>query len=340
MANETTATEQQKKDLAEAKRLLDSGADIRSLPPKLLKAIETEYQYAVEVILSDKRLMQLFTSAVRNGVTDAAFEQMWKDHPWARERTSSREWYDLRSVDPDYKLELDVFKSDIATQVRNYVVQKLGLDVNSEDVSSKVDAIAQDILENYSQSQMGWQSKIADLVGAKFSNVKASEFGGSIADSIKGVYDAAVSLGLPVSENALDNYVGSIVKGETTLDTITATLRKQAAGIWTQFSDRIMAGESVKNVLYPYTQMVSSMLEIDPEELDFTVDDPTKPASKQIDPLLQSALFSAADGKSVMSLTDLRKAIKKDSRWQYTRNAQEEYSSLTRNLMRMFGAGT
>lgn len=340
MANETTATEQHQKDLVEARRQLTAGADIRSLAPNLLKAIEVEYKYAVEVITSDARLMKLFTDATRKGVTAEGFAQMVKDNEWFRERTASQEWYDLRSVDPDYKVELDAFKSDIAVQVKNYVVQNLGLDVNSADVSAKINEVAQEILRNHTQSQTGWQSKIPDLVGAKFSDLKASDFGARIADSTKSIYDAARGLGLPVSEDVLDTYVGRIVKGETTVDTIAATLRKQAAGIWTQFSDRIMAGESVKNILYPYTQMVSSMLEIDPEELDFTIDDPTKPAAKQIDPLLQSALFSAADGKSVMSLTDLRKAIKKDSRWQYTRNAQEEYSSLTRNLMRMFGAGT
>jgi hypothetical protein len=103
--------------------------------------------------------------------------------------------------------------------------------------------------------------------------------------------------------------------------------------MWPQFADRIKAGESMDNILYPYKQMLSSILEVDPEAIDITRD------GNGIDPLLQRALFSGADSKSVMSLTDLRKAAKQDKRWQYTRNAKDEYASLTKDIMSMFGAG-
>lgn len=337
---EKTAEQQHKDNLAAAKAALERGVNVKALPPAQLKAIEDEYQYAVEVITSDKNLMQLFTAAVRGQWTDQKFALEAKSNKWFVERDSSQEWYQLRALDPDNKLELERTRESIEIQVKNYVVQNLGLNPESADVAAKITEVSQFILQNRTQANNGnWQIEIPNLVGAKFADLKPSDFGGAIADNVSTLYGTARGLGLQMNDQQLSTYVSDIVKGNSTLENVQNTLRKQAAGMWTQFSDRIMGGESLSNILYPYTQMIGSMLELDADALDFTVEDPNAPAGKQIDPLLQSALFSSADGKNVMSLTDLRKAIKKDSRWQYTKNAQDEYASLTKSLMRMFGAG-
>lgn len=335
-----TAEDQHKANLAKAREELARGVNIKALPAPLLKAVEDEYSYAVEVITSDKDLMQLFTNAVRGQWSDAKFELEARNNKWFLDRTSSEEWYDMRKLDPSYAKELSVLKDDILVQVRNVAVQQFGLNVNDANIMAKVDAVAQDILENHTQSSVGWQNKIVDLLGSKVQDLKPSDFGARVADGVQSIYGTARGLGLPINDVSLTNYVKDIVGGKKTTETIQADLRKQAAGMWTQFSDRIMGGESLTNILYPFTQLIGSMLEIDTDSLDFTVDDPSKPMNQQIDPLLQKALFSSADGKTVMSLTDLRKAIKADDRWQYTKNAQSEYADLATRLKRMFVGGS
>lgn len=347
----------QQKSLASAKKKLDQGIGFEQLTPVEQDAIEAEYTFATELVLSDPGLMKLFTQAVKEQWSATRFTLEAQNISWFKDRNASQEWFQIEAsrlgdYDPKQIGNIDYVKSKIAQskdlqdanaeilrQVSDYAVTNLGLNVNDAATKAKLENVAADILSGSYAAVGGWQTKVAGKVGAAFSDIKPSNLGGTIADNMATIQKTYRSLGMGLSDSVASDYANQMITKTADVNTITANARKNASQMWSQFSDRIMAGESLQNILYPYTQLIGSMLEVDDASLDFTADDPTKPAQSQIDPLLQKALFSGADSKSVMSLTDLRKAIKKDSRWQYTKNAQSEYAGLTKEVMRMFGAG-
>lgn len=356
MAQPTLTQHQQLlKDAKEALRV--NGGNFDALTANQKKAIETEYSFAVNLILSDPQLMSLFDRAVKEEWTEDRFKLEAEANQWFKDRNATQEWFQIRlarmgQIDPammtdpgylDSKIaeskDLTEAKDEILLEANNYVVETLGLNVDDEANKKIINDVANQILSTKYMSIGGWRKDVANMVGAAFKKVKPTDLGGTVAKTLTDVRQTYRALGLQLNDVDAAGYATGIISGRTNVNTINQAARKNAAQMWTQFSDRIMAGESLQNILYPYTQMIGSMLEVDPDSLDFTTEDKNKPASKQIDPLLQQAMFSGADGKQVMSLTDLRKTIKKDARWQNTRNAQGEYATLTTQLMRMFGAG-
>lgn len=341
-------TDAQKKAIANQKKLFESALKkvqdglVSSLTPQEEKALETELGPIARLIASDSSLLKLMQKALEQKWYEsptgiARFQAELLQTPWAVERSTSQRDYDTDAANPAQAENLKELRNSILVNVRRYVNENLGLDQSKADIESKIQKITDTLIrDNY----RNWGSVLADKVNAEFSDVKATDIGGRIASTLTDVRGFYRSMGLQVSDDALNNYTKGILNNTISYETIQNNVRKDAAKMWSQFSDRILGGESLQNILYPYTQLIGSMLEVaDPASLDFTAEDPSKPASMQIDPLLQKALFSSADGKQTMSLTDLRKAIKQDTRWQYTKNAQEEYAGLTTSLMRMFGAG-
>ena len=80
-------------------------------------------------------------------------------------------------------------------------------------------------------------------------------------------------------------------------------------------------GMDLDTIMAPYRNMMADVLEIaNPEQIK--LDDPT---------------LNMAFGKQEMTLTDFQRALRKDTRWQYTQKARDEMSSTALNLLRNFG---
>jgi hypothetical protein len=139
-------------------------------------------------------------------------------------------------------------------------------------------------------------------------------------------------MGLSISDADLGRYVDGIFDGSNTFENIQASLQKSVASMLPQFSDRINAGETLQEIVSPYRNMIASYLEIDSNEIGFGFGSDVK-----ADPLLNAALFGK--NNEPMSMYELQKAIKQDSRWQKTSNARSEYANLTTGLLRKLGVG-
>lgn len=332
------AVPDQKTLLQQAKKHLDTGGSYETLTQDQKTAIDAEYSFVTELIVNpaNRELRDLFTRAVKGQWTAEYFKLQAENVKWFKDRSASQEWYDINTASKKNAVEMQKLRDGVKRYIREQAASLMGIDVNSAENDQKITAATEDILRMHYKDPRetgGWEAAVPGILKAKFSNVKATDLAGRYGAILTNVRGTIHNLGMKVDEKVLDEYGLQLLEGTMTQDTLEKRYRDQAAQMWSMFSDRIKAGENVKDIIYPYTQLMGSMLEVDPDSLDFTKDD------NGIDPLLQKALYSSADGKSVMSLTDFRKAIKQDSRWQYTRNAQEEYASLTTKLMRMFGAG-
>lgn len=325
-------TKRQNTLMASAKTKLQNG---QKLTAAETAAVENEYGALARLISTQPELRSLFSNALVRGYADSSkgmqrFTAELRRTNWYKTNDESNRAYATFAADPGNAADLARMKSDISRAVRAAAASDLGIKASDPKYAAKIAEAEQNLLQNHFNN---WQNNVSAVLAEEFADVKALEFGGKVGTAVTSITSYYREMGLPLDPASLNNYTSQMLNNDITLETIQQNVRKNAASMWVQFADRINAGETLNNILYPYKQMMASVLEIDPETVDITKD------GNGIDPVLQKALFSASDPKSVMNLTDFRKALKQDSRWQYTRNAQEEYAGLTTQLMRMFGAG-
>jgi hypothetical protein len=182
---------------------------------------------------------------------------------------------------------------------------------------------------NATTTLIQWYAPIGDY---NTSSSDIFEFGGRAAQTATQIRSFADEMGVTVDDTSLGNYVDRVFAGEQNIEDIQNAFRESAAAYLPQFASRIKAGETVKSIVSPYRDMIASYLEIDSNEIGYGLG-----ANSKADPLLNRALFGT-DGKA-MSLYDVQKTIKQDARWQKTSNARDEYTQLTKNLLRSFGVG-
>jgi hypothetical protein len=80
-------------------------------------------------------------------------------------------------------------------------------------------------------------------------------------------------------------------------------------------------GYDLESIYAPYRQTMASVLEINPDQIDLN------------DPTLRMGITDKGD----MNLYDFKKALRQDSRWQYTGTAKEEVSNAALGVLRDFG---
>jgi len=322
---EKTFTEKQTSLLDEARRALQSGKKIDALPKNQKDALRREYGYAYAFITSDPELRKLFTKAVREGFTPQAFQLELQNTKWFQSRTASQREYETMFNTPSMRGDLDNTLRQIADQVKRTAADLSGTTVSDEDAM----AFAKDVAKN---NLRDWQNTLPDLVGKAFVGNDIFEFGGRAAQTATQIRSFADEMGVTVDDTSLGNYVDRVFAGEQNIEDIQNAFRESAAAYLPQFASRIKAGETVKSIVSPYRDMIASYLEIDSNEIGYGLG-----ANSKADPLLNRALFGT-DGKA-MSLYDVQKTIKQDARWQKTSNARDEYTQLTKNLLRNFGVG-
>jgi hypothetical protein len=83
----------------------------------------------------------------------------------------------------------------------------------------------------------------------------------------------------------------------------------------------LQQGYDLEQIYAPYKNVMSQILEINPDEID----------------LNDGTLRGAIGMDKEMNIYDFKKALRKDSRWQYTENAREEVANSVLGVLRDFG---
>jgi hypothetical protein len=114
-----------------------------------------------------------------------------------------------------------------------------------------------------------------------------------------------------------------IASGKIDINRVAQDARKLAAQGQPQYvRDLLSQGYNLSQVFAPYRQTMATILEIDdPNSIDLN------------DPLLRSAISEKGD----MNIYDFKKALRADSRWQYTEQARQDVSTAALQVLRDFG---
>lgn len=94
----------------------------------------------------------------------------------------------------------------------------------------------------------------------------------------------------------------------------------QAKTYFPALADKIDKGYTVKQLLSPYIQTRANILEEDADAID-----------------LKELQSIAKDPKGLVGLYDYEISLRKDPKWRFTKNAQDQLGALARDLTKLFG---
>jgi len=279
------------------------------------KALE-KYGFAYGLIQSDPSLQALFERATNRATgvyTAERFEAELRGTDWYKNNSLAKRNYEiLRTGDPaEFSNKLNQWTTWVLDQAR-----ETGASISEEQARNFADQIMQGGLDPNKASQVFSTTYIdynsADLYGRA----------GAIQDELSSLN---VKYGNILGQSQINNYVQQILTGKTTNSDVLDAIKRTAAGAYSNFSDRIMAGESVEDVASPYKNLMQQYLELADIDLQ--------------DSLMLDALSGKGEkgGMKYASLSDFRRAVKTDPRWQYTDNAREEYFGIAQKVLSDFG---
>jgi len=318
----------QNKLLREATKIVNAAKDkqaaIKGLRPELKAALKDQYGYAFSLIKSDAGLTDLFSTAVSEGWTEDRFSREIQSTKWWKSRENSQRLYDTWVSDPTKKSDFNRRISDVTTAIKERAKADAGIDVSDEQATSLAKSLLRDRWDS-------WADFLPRVVGDIFVTDNILDFGGTAATTLQEIRKHAQEMGVFLDDATLGSYVDKIYSNKETVDNIKNVINTQAEAYYPQFADNIKAGATVASIAQKYTYTAAEMLEGDAKDFNFFGNNPLKS-----DPLMSKAMFGGKDGKA-MSLYDFRKSIKQDARWKKTKNARDEYATMTNNLLRSFG---
>jgi hypothetical protein len=126
--------------------------------------------------------------------------------------------------------------------------------------------------------------------------------------------------GLPVNVQALGKLTIESSTNPVLLKSNLNLINMQAKTYFPALADKIDKGYTVKQLLTPYINTRANILEEDPDSIDVST--------------LKSV---ASDPKGLTGLYDYEISLRKDPKWRFTKNAQDQLGALARDLTKLFG---
>ena len=163
------------------------------------------------------------------------------------------------------------------------------------------------------------QQFLTDLIKKSPDYSKVKEAGTTAA--LQSVQNAAKANGIVLTPEDAASYAERVRNGEK-IDEIASTFRKIAAISQPKaVQDLLNTGTDLATIYQPYKAAMATTLELNPNDIQLT------------DP----ALSSAISGDKTMTTYEFQRALRKDSRWQYTNNARSEAADVATQVLKDFG---
>ena len=225
-----------------------------------------------------------------------------------------------------YNEKVSGFKNTVSALASN-----IGIDATDPAVSAELSSLAETAFLH------GWDNTTVEANMISNSKLFTSIKGGAYANTVQDLGDYANLYGISLTDTQRKDYQGRLVgtvdangiRIRSSADDIKTELRNKAAATYSVFADQIKAGQSLWDITSAYRAKMADVLEMDPEAIKW--DDPLWKDGK---------IFTAVDKDGKMSmrpLYEVDKMLREDSRWQYTKNANDTYSKYTGAILTKFG---
>jgi hypothetical protein len=157
-------------------------------------------------------------------------------------------------------------------------------------------------------------------LGKLATEVKTRKVEGQDLEAQK-IKDFARSNLLSLSDVQVNNFLADLKAGQS-LETINKRIRSIASmGMPDSIKEMVASGVDLETIYQPYKNRMASILELNPQSININ----------------DSTLRAAIGPDKEMPLYEFEKALRKDSRWQYTNNARQEVSNVALRVLKDFG---
>jgi hypothetical protein len=278
--------------------------------------LSNEFGWAV-IFLDDPELGPLLRRAVGPPAwaPDKLAREVRKTNWWKSRTDAQRSWDQSSQFDP-------------ASAQRQVDAQSIGI----RSVASQYGAMLSDeqVATLATESlRSGWTSEqIIQAVASEI--VKGSDPTSNIRFGITGqsVRQVARQFGVPLSEQAADDWAQKIATGQAFQDDFNNWARMQARSLYPSLAADIDRGLNVETIVDPYIQVAVRTLGIAPTQVDFS------------DPRWNAALnFDEGKGRRMMTLYEWGRHLRQDASYGYdqTPEARDKAYRMATDLSRMFG---
>ena len=296
-----------------------------------------------EIFNTNPELKKLIRAAVEGKYTATRFINELEGTGWfkqnagpIRQRGFYKRQYDelvsgLKKDDPNYQAKIEELNktSEYGRGLQN-AIETVTEEWNRQygtptaDDLITINTIADEI---YRYANEGDLVKIRNAVLTKPKIIKAGGvLGGAVGQNLQTLRSIAAANGLDLDKDfgtSIQTWTDRLAKGES-IETIKSLIRNAAKTTW-GVNDRVAGlldqGVDLATIYSPYRTRMANILEISPETITFS-----DLASKGI-----------IGGKEEKNLYDFERELRRDSRWQYTRNAKQEVSNAALQVLRDFG---
>lgn len=234
------------------------------------------------------------------------------------------EWFKTHGADVtqrlgDEKAGSGAFKEQVAAQYATLKDQMAAKGIHLSDAD----------LKSLARDAYVYGLNASQVLDEATSKKSATYGGGEIGQDLTGLDALAQANGVTLPANQRNAWSRDILAGNKTVQDYEQMVRDNAAQTYQVFGDKIKAGQNLSDLVQPYTQMASQLLETGNQSLDMA------------DPLFKDGkAFQTvgADGKpAIKPLWEFRKDVMSDPRWQYTQNARQTYTDFGKSVLQRFG---
>jgi hypothetical protein len=150
---------------------------------------------------------------------------------------------------------------------------------------------------------------------------------GKVAEQMAALKQSAAAYGINYNDDWYRTSVLNILKGKTNAETYNQQIKDLAKSQYPTLAAQIDAGYTVQAIASPYISTMSQILELNPGEITL-YDDTIRRALTGINEQNQPAL---------KPLWQFEQDLRKDERWRYTKNAEQDLMGTGIKLLRNFG---
>lgn len=292
------------------------GGEAVEVAPKLdAHELAETYGMSYAFFKSQPELWKELNSAVEGQWTPEKFQAEIKNTSWWKKNSDT-----MRQAQVMQKTDPATYKATMEAQ--RVAVQKMAVQAGAILSQKNVDLLARNIVH------LGWnEQQTGNFLGQYIKFSEDNVLGGIAGQAARAIKKAAYDNGVAVTEQSTLNNAQYLVRGLTTMENVTGSLREQAAGLYPGWAEQINAGASIQDLAQPYRQVLAQELQLPESDID------------AFSPKIKQALNHVGkDGQPApMGLGEFTQFVRNDPAWRKTPGSGEKALGVAREVLKQMG---